>query len=74
VAIIAVSRQSNFKYSPSASDLVIDFSDLSFLIKDSVLIISFQFLFKPILASNLADHLVSDSFLSDTFSVLVKLF
>jgi hypothetical protein len=33
VAIIAVSRQFNFKYSPLASDLVLDFSDLSFLIK-----------------------------------------
>jgi len=74
VAIIAVSRQAYFKYSPLASDLVIDFSDLSFLIKDSALIISFQFLFKLILASDLVDHLVSDNFLSDTFSVLVKLF
>jgi len=73
VAIIAVSRQSNFKYSPLASDYVIDFSDLSFLIKDNALIISFQFLFKLILTSDLADHLVS-SFLSDTFFVLVKLF
>jgi len=71
VAIISVSRQSNFKHSPLASDLDIDFSDLSFLIKDSALIISFQFSFKLILASDLANHLVSESFLSDTFSVLV---